>query len=487
MLCSMRLKALMLVSLLAVAVTSVGAERPDRGDGPITEASIRGHMEFLASDAMQGRGSGTADEWRTAAYIASNLRRWGIEPLGDDGGYVQQIDTGVLNATTAPVLVAGALRLTHGREMLVQSIGKGAVRGPLFRYAPDASVPDGAFVLVPTGVTPVTATLAKAAAVLTEETSQQRTRWDAAGSRLPGSAPGFGPGGPLPPSVRIVLDSASHAALSRLADGTAIEFEVSTAPGRTWNAIGQITGRDRSLAREVILLSAHLDHLGVRGSGTDTIYNGADDDASGTTAVLELAEALAKGPRRKRTVIFVWFGSEEAGGFGARAFIEKPPVPLADIVANLEFEMIGRADTAVASRTLWLTGYERSTLGVELAEHGARLVQDPHPEQNFFERSDNIALARAGVIAHTVSSFNLHKEYHTPADGLSHIDFNHMTMAIRSMHRPIEWLLNSKFVPSWYENCRPSSAPVRGASTAALPASCHANGKPPRAVAPGRT
>ena len=82
------------------------------------------------------------------------------------------------------------------------------------------------------------------------------------------------------------------------------------------------------------------------------------------------------------------------GGAGAAHFIDAPPVPLDTIVANLEFEMIGRADKAVAAHTLWLTGYERSNLGPELARQGARLVADPHPEQNFFQRSDNYALAR---------------------------------------------------------------------------------------------
>ena len=85
-------------------------------------------------------------------------------------------------------------------------------------------------------------------------------------------------------------------------------------------------------------------------------------------------------------------------------------------MANLEFEMIGRPDPAVAPHTLWLTGYERSNLGAELAGHGARLVADPHPEQNFFRRSDNYVLAMKGIIAHTVSSYGLHSDYHRPSD-----------------------------------------------------------------------
>ena len=111
--------------------------------------------------------------------------------------------------------------------------------------------------------------------------------------------------------------------------------------------------------------------------------------------------------------------------------------------------MIGRADPAVPARTLWLTGYERSNLGAMLAKQGARLVADPHPEQSFFTRSDNIRFARRGVVAHTVSSYNLHKEYHQPSDEVSRIDFAHMTESIRSMLEPVRWLANSDFKPAW--------------------------------------
>jgi len=226
--------------------------------------------------------------------------------------------------------------------------------------------------------------------------------------------------------------------------------------GTTTNVIGIIPGSDGRLSKEAILLTAHLDHLGVReGMPGDNIFNGADDDASGVTAVLELAEALAKGPPPKRTVVFALFGSEEIGGYGARYFQEHPPVPVASLVANLEFEMIGRPDAAVAPHTLWLTGYERSDLGAQLAAHGARLVADPHPEQNFFRRSDNYVLALKGIIAHTVSSYGLHSDYHRPSDDLAHVDFAHMTEAIASMVAPVEWLVNTDFKPQWNKDGKP--------------------------------
>ena len=117
--------------------------------------------------------------------------------------------------------------------------------------------------------------------------------------------------------------------------------------------------------------------------------------------------------------------------------------------------MIGRPDEKVPPHTLWLTGYERSTLGPELAKQGAKLVQDPHPEQSFFTRSDNIQFARRGVIAHTVSSYGLHKEYHQPSDELKTIDFAHMTDAIQSMLKPILWLANSTYKPDWLPGMKP--------------------------------
>jgi hypothetical protein len=246
----------------------------------------------------------------------------------------------------------------------------------------------------------------------------------------------------------------------------------------TWNAIAILPGSDPKLKGEVILLTAHLDHLGVAKldpakPDADLIYNGADDDASGTTAVLALAHVLATGPRPKRTVVFALFGSEEIGGFGARAFLAAPPTPLTNIIANLEFEMIGRPDPAVPAGTLWLTGYERSTLGPELARHGAHLVQDPHPKENFFQRSDNIALARQGIIAHTVSSFGLHTDYHHPSDELSTIDFAHMTNAIASMVTPIRWLTDSPWKPVWNPNGKPEAPAPRTPTSPATPPPTH--------------
>jgi len=460
-------RALAAAVLLTVASAAPGAQQPAPAQpspaAAITEASVRGHMEFLASDAMNGRGSGTRDEWIAAEYVASHLRRWGIAPLGPAGAsHVQRIELRGSAATAPPVLNVGGLALTHGRQMIVQTLGTVArVVGPLVVYKRGTPVTAGSVVLVPETMTAEDRTaIAPASIVISPETAQIRELWANVGSTLPAA-----PARPIdlpaiasPRATRIAVDTATYASLLSMAGARVFydpPLKYSDTPAFTWNAVGILRGTDTPI-QEVVLLSAHLDHLGMRENapGADKIYNGADDDASGSVAVLELAKALAEGPRPKRTIVFAWFGSEERGGFGSQYFSELV-LPTEIIVANLQFEMIGRPDPKVPAKTLWLTGYERSTLGPELVKQGARLVQDPHPDQNFFMRSDNIRFARKGVPAHTVSSYGLHKDYHQPSDEVRTIDFPHITEAIRSMLEPIRWLSNTAWKPEWVPGGRP--------------------------------
>lgn len=224
---------------------------------------------------------------------------------------------------------------------------------------------------------------------------------------------------------------------------------------KTYNAIGWLEGTDPKAG--VILLTAHLDHLGTRENveGDDKIFNGADDDASGTTAVMELAHALAAGPRLKRSVLFVCYGGEELGILGSKYFGAHPPVPLTEIVTNLEFEMIGAQDPKMPKGTLLLTGWERSNLGPTLKAHGALLGPDPYPEMKFFQRSDNFSLALQGVVAHTAAGWGTVPWYHKPEDDLAHLDVPLMTAAIQSLVEPVRWLANSDFRPTWNPGGQP--------------------------------
>ena len=446
----------------------------------VLERNVRAHMEFLASDAMQGRGSGTQFEWLAGQYIASQLQQYGVEPAGDveaagkSAGRKSFLQTVALTRRAfadAPVLSfstasGAARRLVHGKEMLVGRVTAASLSGALQKLRAGEKPAAGAFVLMTQSEGSDTrqlytqaAAMAQqgAAAVVVAENAMLRRNWTTMGARLP-ELPLMAEGGRNAATI-LVLSTDAFKELQALPDGTQINFGgtlASAAASYTWNVVGVLPGSDPKLSNEAVLLSAHMDHLGVgTGKAGDQIYNGADDDASGVVAVLELARALGAGARPKRTTYLVLFGSEEKGGHGAQYFLAHPPVALTQMVANLEFEMIGRPDAKVATDTLWLTGYERSNLGAELARQGARLVQDPHPDQNFFQRSDNYALARRGVVAHTVSSFGLHPEYHQPTDDIAHIDFPHMTRAINSMVAPVLWLLNSNFTPTWAEGKKP--------------------------------
>src|SRR5688572_9717640 len=135
--------------------------------GAVSESSVRSHMEFLAADALNGRGSGTRDEWIAATYVASQLRRWGLEPLGDDGGYVQTIEVERLELVAPPVLSVGRLRLLHGKEITVAAMSAAKVTGTLVRYQKDVPIAGGSAVLLPEVTREITETLGPAALLLT--------------------------------------------------------------------------------------------------------------------------------------------------------------------------------------------------------------------------------------------------------------------------------------------------------------------------------
>ncbi len=429
----------------------------------ISERNVQAEMNFLAGDAMQGRGSGTLFERIAAEYVGSQFMQFGLEPAGEVGydgkpTFVQTVQAPVRETLTGLMIEGSSIKL--GTDMIAFSIAGKTIRGPVQHAKPGDAAKRGAIVIVSlpadTKYDAIQGAIRQmnrdgAAAVIMMETNEIRANW----AEVAGRKATLGRFGTL-----LAVSTKAGEELSKFADGSDLTLTGTFAaapPTYTWNAIGKITGSDPTLTSQVILISSHLDHLGVRESapGNDKIFNGADDDASGTVAVLEIARALAAGKKPKRTVYFVSFGSEEAGGFGASYFVNNLPFPKDKLVANLEFEMIGRPDAKVKPEELWLTGYERSNLGPELAKRGAKLVHDPHPDQNFFQRSDNYTLARQGIIAHTVSSFGLHTDYHKASDEPRTIDFAHMTRSINSMVEPINWLVNSDFIPVWNEGKKP--------------------------------
>jgi hypothetical protein len=231
--------------------------------------------------------------------------------------------------------------------------------------------------------------------------------------------------------------------------------------GTVWgtNVVGLVRGTDPQLREESVLIDAHYDHLGIGPPvAGDSIYNGADDDASGVVAVLAAARALAAGPPPRRTVVFLATTGEELGLLGTQWYIEHPAMPLDRTVANLEIEMIGRPDSLAGGRDKgWLTGFDRSTMGERLAAAGIPVVADPRPEMHFFERSDNIAFALRGIPAHTLSSYNLHADYHTPADEIDRVDLAHLSRLAYAAARAARLLADGD-PPVWKPGGRPLPA-----------------------------
>jgi hypothetical protein len=229
------------------------------------------------------------------------------------------------------------------------------------------------------------------------------------------------------------------------------------------NVVGILPGANaRKLADSIVLVDAHYDHIGRAGVaggcrpiGADSICNGADDDASGTVAVLEIARILKSRPRAERTIVFVATTGEESGLVGTNWYLEHPVRPLAAMSSNLEIEMIGRPDSlAGPAGYAWLTGFERSTMGEMFAAAGLHISPDRRPSQSFFTRSDNIAFARRGIPAHTLSSFNLHTDYHRATDDVSKVDFAHMAAVINAGAKAVEILANGP-APQWKPGGRP--------------------------------
>lgn len=205
---------------------------------------------------------------------------------------------------------------------------------------------------------------------------------------------------------------------------------------------------------EFVVVSAHYDHIGVgRAVDGDAIHNGADDNATGTTGVLLLAEALAKLPPCRRSLLFVCFTGEERGLLGSRQFVAAPPVPLDKIAVVLNLEMLGRPEAEKAGKA-WFTGGGYSDLmriaEPALAKGGVGLTPFQMADQ-LFAASDNYPFAEAGVVAHSLSAGSLHSDYHQPSDEVAKLDLPHMTTVLRGLLELTIELGNRDERPVWSE------------------------------------
>jgi hypothetical protein len=440
---------------------------------------ISADVHWLADDAREGRGAGTQGLDAAALWLADAFRGAGLAPGGDDGGYQQRFEMPISLRVVRETLRAGDEDFAAQRDFAaLLSSGDGDARGRLVFAgygiaAPELGYDDwegvpaaGAVVLVledhPGGdLRPFAGVPADAFSTRAHKISNARDRGaravllaprtgDADDVALPqAAAPSTTPsqrssgipvlsltraaaerlvalaGGESLAARQRRIDDALRPA-SELLPGVDIELAVDLerGMGSSANVIGLLEGSDPRLRAEAVVVGAHYDHLGRGEFGSLTperrgeIHNGADDNASGTAGVLELARVFAQGPRPRRSLVFAAFAGEEFGLFGSSAYVEAPPFPLSDTVAMLNLDMIGR----LRRDSLTVFGTGSSPDFPRLVRRAFReLSLDAAFSEDAFTPSDQTSFYARGV---PVLMFftGAHPQYHTPEDDASLID-----------------------------------------------------------------
>jgi len=459
------------VALLLVMLTQSPTSL-QRAAQTISPDDIRRRINIIADDSMKGRDTPSPELDKTAAYIAGEYRRFSLKPAGDGGTFIQRysLDRVQVLAESSVAFVHGTgdeVTLRHGVEFRFadNTFESGDYAGPLVLIAGPLSGALSADTANLTGKM-----LIIAAGPRNRGERQRIFGWKPAGvvyvSRQPDSLWARALERAAPPQVRdpnrpagvplqmAIREGALTPLLSKLggdlaaaqsstvfqarALGNAL-FHVharlrTVAKSSAPNVVAILEGSDPTLKNEYVVFSAHMDHIGVagpRGSGgcrargADSICNGADDDGSGTVAVVGIAEAFATmNPRPKRSLIFLNVSGEEKGLWGSEYFSNHPAVPIGKIVADLNIDMIGRnwRDTIVA------IGKEHSDLGATLNRVGAahpelnmRPIDDIWPQENFYFRSDHYNFAKKGVPILFFFS-GTHEDYHQVGDSPDKID-----------------------------------------------------------------
>lgn len=430
---------------LALAAAPALAQQPAPGEA-ITEERARPILEFLAGDELLGRDSPSPGLERAAEFLAGRFAEAGLTQL-PAGSWLRRFQLPGLR------LESRGLSLRVRRQAGDALVERELVGDADVRLLRPGDAGDGSWspATVATLDDPRVQHLLLASAgrrPILLEVDASHPAWQAcAGVREVLGVPVAGGrpvllvrAGTLPPDG---VDGAGFTVSYRVPPAEAVDVTLA-------NVVGVLPGRE--LADEFVLVSAHYDHIGVGPMvGGDGIYNGADDDATGTAAVVLLAEALAAGPRPRRSVAFVCFAAEEKGLLGSRAFVTDPPMPLAQVVANVNVEMIGRPPPE-GPRRAWITGAGYSDLadiaGPALQRAGITLVEFALADA-LFAMSDNFSLAHAGVVAHSISAGSLHADYHQPSDEVSRLDLPHLVAVVRGLREVVLELANRPARPAW--------------------------------------
>jgi hypothetical protein len=479
----------------------------------ITAAQLRNYLEFIASDELEGRDTPSRGLDIAAMYIADHLKTWGIKPGGDNGTYFQKfplrrnkIDAGgtrlTLNNQTfvygedflssfSPAVISGSPVIYAGHGWFIKAKNIDAFSG--------IDVKDKIVVVagnLPKGVTfadlqgkqgedwaspAFYAQMKGAKAVITFANYNNLANWQ--GTKWTQTEKGALEFGKSQVTITIPTITASPRLIAALFYGekssgnqvytkgitqdfvepfdlkatkrVSLSVTVKTDETHSQNVVGILEGSDPVLKNEYVAIGAHYDHVGMNPywNGEDKIWNGADDDGSGTVAVLSMAEAFSKGAvRPKRSILFVWVAGEEKGLWGSEYFTDNPTVPIGSIVAQLNIDMIGRAqkegDDNPTNKLLpkpdevFLIGSKM--MSTELGEISESVnksflnmsfnykYDDPKDPEQFFYRSDHYNFARKGIPIIFYMDGN-HADYHQTSDSVEKIDFVNMEKIARTI------------------------------------------------------
>ena len=499
------LLAAMASGLLLGCAAPAAAPRPVTGTAEtapaaeITPTEMYATISFLASDALRGRDTPSPGLEAAAAYLVSEYRRLDLDPAGENGTFYQRYPFPLrqLDAQQAGFHVgtpAGEETLAYGedffgtgatREMTPAPLvvagqsfpsasgGVGALRDRIAVYVlPGDYSRDWRLLRSQQAREAQAAGAVAAVHILAAGWSADSIADFAARAAAPARALGDEPQFPqlmLSYAAAERTMSAAGLALDELwaeaIAGTLAPLEVpgvAATPGLPVqeldrglapNVAAVLRGSDPTLRDEYVVLSAHMDHVGVgEPVNGDSIYNGADDDASGTAALLEIARAMAESSQRpRRSVLFLHVSGEEKGLLGSRWFSDHPTVPLAGIVANLNVDMIGRN----SPDSIVVIGREYSSLGPLVAsvasEHpelGLVVSDDIWPEERFFFRSDHFNFARKEIPALFFFA-GVHECYHRPCDEVEEIDVDKAAEVARLILHTTERIANGTERPAW--------------------------------------
>ncbi len=488
------MKRTLAIACAVLAAASATAQSPgilQQITAHLTSNALKADVSFLASDLLQGRGTPSPGLDLAAEFIASQFRRGGLEPAGDDGyfqtaPYVQvapnldglefSVTAGgqTFQANKAGMTVqepaaidlhnAAAFKVSLSDPAALDALTPDQVKGKvLVVEVPDVAAGAGAAGGgrgAAMAMRRVPASAARLGASLVVMLRAQGGPGGGRGPRLQESAPGNSSAIP----ILAISDATLRHALAAAKPGPA-DFTISAhiaAPRveqvKLRNVVAILRGSDPALKDTYVMLTGHYDHLGTSGTGPgDHIFNGANDDASGTSSVIEIANALAALPSRpKRSIVFIALFGEELGDLGSGYYARHPIFPLARTVADINLEQLGRTDESNVGTKLAqfnLTGFDFTTIAGVFRKAGeltgVQAIKDEKNSDPFFTRSDNAAFALAGVPSTTLSVTYVFSDYHAVGDEWPKLDYENMATVDRTIALAALDIANSVETPQW--------------------------------------